>query len=622
MLAIVVLLAAPSPAWAAGAHVPFVSAGILDSIFGTIGHAVLGAFSWTIGLASRFVLTTIGALVKLLIPRSWVTQGVQIMEWIVAVPDYAGKITTPGGGQQFGFGGINALRDLFMWLGIAVAPLSLTYASSRAMIDEAEPVAIPVMRVLTVAVVVASYPYWWSQAAALCDQITEAILTLPDVSRGLYKLMEYAVDGVALGGWQLIDLGLMAAIGIELLGLIFLKVVLILLGALLYATGPLMIGLVATRAGGALARAWSSAVVMLFALGIGWAIVFAVGALLIGDAGTAGPLIAGDSTFGSLMGGLMLALAGLASLWFCLKLAREAGGLLRLQLAGLLTLSHSHTTTRAGATNRRERTTGQSLRDYGARVARASSAAGGELAAALPAGTALASAGRGAGYVGRHGLIGTATAGARAGAQRASGPVGARLGRSRAGAVAVKMARAGTASWTATPRRPQAATTNSSARQQTKTGESHAAAARANYTRPPGGSDRSRPAPRARTLGRDEQATTNTRGRSSRRASGQDGKPSRSAGASGSSPQPAGPRPAAPRPAAPRPAAPRTPAVPAPRSSTPPAPGRSPASPGPVNPARGVPAPPPDSKPAAGRPPATPAPKAPRSRRFSKRGKR
>lgn len=37
--------------------------------------------------------------------------------------------------------------------------------------------------------------------------------------------MDYAVDGIALGGWQLIDLTLMGAIGRELLGLIFFKVV-------------------------------------------------------------------------------------------------------------------------------------------------------------------------------------------------------------------------------------------------------------------------------------------------------------------------------------------------------------------------------------------------------------
>ena len=130
-----------------------------------IGHAVLGAFSWTVGLASKFILTTLAALVHLLIPHSWITKGLQIMRWLVAVPDYAGQITTPGGGHSYGFAGINALRDVFMWLGVAAAPLTLVYATSRAMIGDGDPVGIPVLRMLATAVVIVSYPYWWSQAA-------------------------------------------------------------------------------------------------------------------------------------------------------------------------------------------------------------------------------------------------------------------------------------------------------------------------------------------------------------------------------------------------------------------------------------------------------------------------
>ena len=68
-----------------------------------------------------------------------------------------------------------------------------------------------------------------------------------------------------------------------------------LLGALLYATGPVMIGLVATDSGHALARGWASAVGMLIVLPLAWATLFAVGALLIDDAGSAGPLLAGNS---------------------------------------------------------------------------------------------------------------------------------------------------------------------------------------------------------------------------------------------------------------------------------------------------------------------------------------
>ncbi len=469
LIALGVMLLSSAPAYAAGGHLPLVTAsipvigpivstlgGAVGSIFSTIGGAILGAFTWTIGLASKFILTTIAALVKMLIPHAWVHKGLEIMQWIVAVPDYAGKVTSPGGGHGYGFAGINALRDVFTWLGVAIAPLTLVYATSRAMIGEGDPVGIPVLRMLAVTAVIVSYPYWWAQAAALADQITHTILSVPDVSRGLYKLMDYAVDGVALGGWQLIDLGLMGAIGLELIGLIFLKVVVILLGALLYATGPVTIGLVPTRAGSALARAWASAAVALLLLGIAWATLFAVGALLIGDAGTAGPLIAGNSALGSLAGGLLLAVAGLASLWLCLKAAREMASLLRLQLSGLLVLGGQHARSGVMPSASAQRTTGQSLREYGSRVARAAGAASGELALAGAGSAAFVRGSRAAGYVGRRGLIGTAAAAGRTAATGAAPTVGAVFARSRPGAVAVRMARAGTASWQATPRKPDA----------------------------------------------------------------------------------------------------------------------------------------------------------------------
>ena len=265
---------------------------------------------------------------------------------------------------------------MFTWLGVAAAPLALVYATARALIGDGDPIGIPVLRMLATGVVIVSYPYWWSQAAALADQVTNAILSVPAVAAGLQRLMEYAVGGVALGGWQLIDLGLMGATGLALLALIFLKVVVVLLGALLYATGPVMIGLVPTRAGSGLARAWASAAVMLLGLGIAWASVFAVGAVLIGDSATAGPLIAGNSSFGSLVGGLLLAVAGVASLWICLKVAREASALLRMQLAGLLAVHrrrHGRPPRRAQSTGA-ARTTGASLRAYGSRLSGAAGA--------------------------------------------------------------------------------------------------------------------------------------------------------------------------------------------------------------------------------------------------------
>ena len=450
-VAVATLLAGAAPAAAAtGSHLPLVTAGILGDIFGTIGHAVLGAFSWTIGLASKFILTTVGALVRMLIPRSWANEGVQIMEWIVAVPNYAGTVTSPTGHTIYGFAGINGLRDLFTWIGVGLLPLTLVYGTTRAMVGERGHVAVPIARVVAIAALLVSYPYWWTEAAALTDTVTHMVLTLPAVVTGLHKLMLYAVDGVALGGWQLVDLALMALVAIELLSLIFLKVVLILLGALLYATGPIPIGLVATDSGAAIARTWASAAALLIAVPVVWATLFAVGALLVGDAGTAGPLIAGNSSVGSLLGGVLLAVAGAASLWMCLRVAREAMGLLRMQLGGLLALSH-HGSGGSVRSPAPQSTASSSLRRFGARVAQAAGGAGGELAAAGAGGAAVVRGGRAVGWVARHGVIGTAAAGGRAAAGTAGPHASALVGRSRAGAVAVRMAKAGTAGWYASP---------------------------------------------------------------------------------------------------------------------------------------------------------------------------
>jgi len=87
---------------------------------------------------ARAATTTIGAIVKLLIPRSWANEGVQIMQWIVAIPDYAGQVTAPAGQHVDGFAGINALRDLFTWIGVGLLPLSLVYATSRAIVGDGD----------------------------------------------------------------------------------------------------------------------------------------------------------------------------------------------------------------------------------------------------------------------------------------------------------------------------------------------------------------------------------------------------------------------------------------------------------------------------------------------------
>ena len=426
----------------------------MGGVFHLFGGLVLGGLSWTVGVAGKFILNTLGGLIRLLIPASWAKDGLQVMHWVVAVPDYAGTITSPSGHVTYGFAGINALRDLFMWVGAALLPLTLVYATSRAALGASHNVAAPVIRVLALAAVLVSYPWWWSQAAAAINQITQFVLALPPVSHGIYKLMQYAVGGVALGGWQLIDLFLMGAIGVALLGLIFLKVVIILLGALLYAVGPLMIALVPTDGGIVIARAWASAALALLMLPLAWSTILAVGALLINDSSTAGPLIAGQGSIASLLGGLLLAFAGLASLWLCIRAAREAGAVLRGQLSGLLVLGRARGGATASVAPASTRRAAESLRSFAGRIAGATGAA---LGAAGPPGQGVASGARAFATHSRHGLLGAGGAVIRTGALAAAPGTAALVGRTRAGAAAVRMARAGTASWQSSRSRTESA---------------------------------------------------------------------------------------------------------------------------------------------------------------------
>src|SRR5581483_10136037 len=122
--------------------------GALGGVFHLFGGLVLGGLNWTVGVAGKFILNTRGGLIRLLIPASWAKDGLQVMHWIVAVPDYAGTITTLGGQVTYGFAGINALRDLFMWVGAALLPLTLVYATSRAAVGAGHNIAAPVARVL------------------------------------------------------------------------------------------------------------------------------------------------------------------------------------------------------------------------------------------------------------------------------------------------------------------------------------------------------------------------------------------------------------------------------------------------------------------------------------------
>ncbi|HEX8157212.1 MAG TPA: hypothetical protein VF526_07480, partial [Solirubrobacteraceae bacterium] len=275
----------------------------IGGLLGDIAHAVLGGVDWTVNVAGDFIMNLLGGLVRVLIPRSWIWEGLSIIAWLVAVPDYTAQVTSPGGGQAYGIAGVNALRGLCTWFGMAVAPLCLLFATSRAWSGQGDHVAAPLTRVFVAGVGVLSYTWLWAQLVALTNQITTAILGIGAVTIGIQKMIELLIAGGALAGLPFIGLVLMGVGAVGLLALIFVKVLLVLVGALSYVTGPLMPGIAATQRGDAIARAWLSLTGALFALGPLWALVFALSAVLINDAGSAGAILGGNSTLGKLLGG-------------------------------------------------------------------------------------------------------------------------------------------------------------------------------------------------------------------------------------------------------------------------------------------------------------------------------
>jgi hypothetical protein len=405
--------AVPAAAAVTGMH-PAALVVVGGSIFGKIAGALLGAFSWTTGVAAKFILVTLAAFIRMLIPASWAHVPVAVFDWIVAVPNYAGSITSPSGQTSYGFAGVNAIREIFQWIGIALIPITLTWSTSRAMLGVSEPAAAPLVRLLGMAGVLVFYPWLWAQAAAVVDQITHLILATDQVTQGIRQLMAYATEGVALGGWQLIDLGLIGAVASELLALVFVKVIVVLVGAILYAVGPLMIGVIATEGGATVTRAWAAAAITWLAVPVAWSVIFAVGAVLISDASTAGVLVGGSSTIEQILGGVIVAIAGVATLWLCLRASREAHTVARGQLATITpALSHlrANSSTSSGSGSRPA--TGassrggspraaQSLRSFQTRVA---GSAGAALTAAGPRGAHAASVGSHAAQLGRQGLI-------------------------------------------------------------------------------------------------------------------------------------------------------------------------------------------------------------------------
>lgn len=414
--------------------------------FGWVKDQVIGGLQWGVEQAAGFVTNLLAGIADALIPDWLADEALNVVAWIVAIPNYAAAGEGAGG---FAFGGLNSLRATLTWVGVTLVPLTLTAAIGRSALGLGadHPVA-PLTRALSAIALVLLYPLAWGQLAAGVNHLTRAILRIPAVEHGLNEQFEFIVGAGALRGVPMLGALLLLFAAVLLVGLFVVKLMILVGGAVLYVTGVLMPGIAATERGQAVAQAWITATVGLMAIPVLWTVVFAVGALLMADAGTAASTVAGSDKLGKLVGGLMLAVGSIAATAVALKLATAIAGVVLGQVGGALALVGSRGTAAASAAGRNVASgAAAKLGVFGERVGGAlRQTAGDHLTARGARAGALGALGAG-GLALRGGLIAATKAGGRHAAASALGP--RRVAhRAPAGAVAGRLATSVRAGWT------------------------------------------------------------------------------------------------------------------------------------------------------------------------------
>ncbi len=412
--------------------------------FGWVKDQVLGGLEWGVEQAAGFVTNLLAGIADALIPDWLAKEALNFVAWVVSVPNYAAGGAGAGG---YAFGGVNTLRGVLTWVGVTLIPLSLTVAIGRATlgVGNDHPIA-PFTRALVSVALVLIYPFAWAQLATAANQLTRAIIRIPAVERGLNEQFEFIVGAGALRGVPMLGALLLLVAAALLVGLVVLKLMILVAGALLYVTGVLMPGIAATERGQAITQAWITATVGLLAIPVVWTVVFAIGALLMNDANTAAGAVAGSGKLKELIGGLMLAVGSIAATGVALKIGMALGGVVLGQVSGALALAGQggggqRTPAQAAATGATAK-----LAAFGDRLGGAlRTTAGNHLSGRTRTGALAALSGGGA--LARGGMLGAAGAGGRralASSSRAARRVALR---SPAGVAATRVADSARAGW-------------------------------------------------------------------------------------------------------------------------------------------------------------------------------
>src|SRR4051794_35181649 len=171
-----------SAAWPTSAH-----AADLFPIDDWLGSGIKGASEVVLGplkigaeAIARLLVTIVGTLADLLVPKSLVRAGVDGIRWLVALPPVGVPVTGGGSTEAVRMPHLAELRSVLSWIGVSLLPLGLIVSIALMFVPGLDAPSVSELfgRVLAAALGLLLYDWAWGVVTRLVKLITDAILGL------------------------------------------------------------------------------------------------------------------------------------------------------------------------------------------------------------------------------------------------------------------------------------------------------------------------------------------------------------------------------------------------------------------------------------------------------------
>ena len=274
-------------------------------------------------LLSGVVNGLFGALLSALTPGFLKHADIDTLEWLVALPNVADTSVWPTVGR---------LEANMVWVAGAILPTTLIVATARdtalSLTFRANP-ANALLRTFGAVFWLVLYRFAFEHGVGFVNVLTHTMLSWQIVAQGLDRTVLVMFGGsllVGAGGVFLAVLGLVALV--FAICLFALKVLILMVLAILFVSGPLFIALTPLPTVGYLARGWLLALTGVCLIPVGWCIIFATAGAISLDVTNLG----GGAHIGSRVVG---AFAALATFYLAFKWPLMVLGHVRGSLGGL-----------------------------------------------------------------------------------------------------------------------------------------------------------------------------------------------------------------------------------------------------------------------------------------------